>query len=213
MNDETKTGLRLAAAVLFFGLGVWLLIRAPGAASLIVVAVVLMGAFAMWLVAAVLMAPTVAGWLAAPWGGLFFPSARNEKPPPHYSLAEAKMQRDDFEGALADYVKITLNYPGEVRPYCDMVDIVLRHLDDPERAEVIYRKGMETLEDQEAKEVLARHFRAAKSRAAARPDWGQVHTVRYREDEAAPGAYRDAPAREHVPNPMRTSKPKRDKTG
>jgi hypothetical protein len=207
MRDEYRSLYRLFFALALLLLGLFMIFRAMRFGFGLVALVMLIGGFFLWLLAAALVAPTVAGWFAAPWGGLFFPSARDEKPPPHYSLGEAMVQRDDFEGALAHYVQITLDYPEEVRPYCEMLDIILRHLDDPERAEVVYQKGMNTLQSQEAKEILARHYRAAKSRAAGRPEWGQVHTVGYKGD--AKEGYRTAPDdHEHVPNPLRTSKPK-----
>lgn len=208
MKEEWRSVIRVVAALVFLGLGLGVLLRGMNMGFGLGTAVFLIFGFALWLIAALLLSPTVAGWFAAPWANLYFPGTTNEKPPPHYSLAEAKVQRDDFEGALADYVHITLNYPEEVRPYCEMIDIILQHLHDAERAAVVYRKGMDTLEKQEAQELLARHYRAALSRAAGRPEWGEVHTVEYKEDDAAGGGYRNAPQREHVPNPLRTSKPK-----
>jgi hypothetical protein len=213
MSDGLRTMFRLAAAALFAGAGALFLRMALGAGGgMLGTAVILLAGFAMWLLAAVCLSPTVAGWFSAPWANLYFPSATNAKPPPHYSLAEAKVKREDFEGALALYVQMTLNHPQEAKPYCDMIDVILHHLKDPERAAVVYQEGMATLKDAEGREVLERRYRAALSRAAGPPAWGKVHTVAYQE-EAAPDGYRDAPEQGHVPNPLRTSKEKRNPRG
>ena len=208
MSSLFGTALRNAGGLLLIGISFFAFLGGVASGNRILAAGAALVGCGFLLAGAIVLGPTLASWFSAPWVRLYFPGPdRNAKPPPRYSLAEAKVQRDDYEGALADYVKITLAYPEEVRPYFEMIDIILRHLNDPERAEVVYRKGMETLKSQEAREVLARHYRASRSRAAGRPAWGEVHTVPYREDRA--DGYRTAPDdREHVPNPLRTSKPR-----
>ena len=208
MGDLLKSLLRNGSGLAALGLGILAFSWAIGTGSRILAIGGALVGVSMLMLAGLLLAPSVSELLSRPFGSIFFPETRDTRPPPQYSLAEAKVQRDDFEGAIAHYVEITLNYPDEARPYCEMIDIILRHLHDPERAELVYHRGVEALRSRDAREILERCYRAAKSRAAGLPEWGRVRKVGYRAEGRAADAYRDAPEREHVPNPHRTSRPK-----
>ena len=204
MNETAKVAIRIVLILLFLGLGAFFMLGPAwgggmGGAYLGVVA----GCF-FWLLAAILMAPWLAGWLSSRSGGLFFPEDRFDRPQPHYSLAEAKAKRGAFEAAMADYAKMAVEDPAEIRPYFEMIDLALMHLHDRDRAEAVFRQGMETLEQPEPRAALGRYYAAACSRAEARPEWGRVHKVAPRAPEA-PETYRTAPDYAHVPNPLRSS--------
>lgn len=138
---------------------------------------------AQFLAAGVLVAFPLAGMFAKPWGGMFFPEDRYTRPLPLYSLAEAKVRKMQFEDAMATYEQIAEDYPEEVKPYIDMIDIAIVHLKDAKRAEQIYRLGIDRLRNSDDQDVLARMYRGIRSRIESGPAWGQSRTIAMRDDD------------------------------
>jgi hypothetical protein len=111
------------------------------------------------------------------WGSLLFPDEYPSRPAPRYSPAEAKAKRGEYEAAMAAYTQIAEDYPEEVKPYVDMIEIAVSRLGDGARAHSIYEQGMACLEDPDAKDVLARMYRGIKSKLDEKPSWAQPHTL------------------------------------
>ncbi len=74
-----------------------------------------------------------------------------------------------YEEAIAGFERIAQDYPDEVKPYIEMIDIAIVNLKDPERANALYRRGILFLKKNEDKEVLARMYGAIRTRLNARP--------------------------------------------
>ena len=140
---------------------------------------------ALFLGAGILLAFPIASMFANPWGGMFFPEDRLKRAPPLYSLAEAKVRKMQFEDAMATYEQIAEEYPEEVKPYIDMIDIAVVHLKDAERADQIYRRGIDRLRNPDDLDVLARMYRGIRSRIESGPEWGLSRTISMREDDSA----------------------------
>ena len=98
--------------------------------------------------------------IAEPWGQLFFPTEGFKEAKPMYSIPESKIAKGLFEEAIIEYQKIATQYPAETKPYLEMISVASDHLKDPEWAKAIYQRGLETLEEEDAKEVLTKGYRA-----------------------------------------------------
>ncbi len=119
--------------------------------------------------AATIIAPPLARLIAEPSGNLFYPSQRFDRPPPMYSIPKSKRAKGLYEEAIAGFEKIAQDYPDEVKPYIEMIDIAIVNLKDPERANAVYQRGILVLKKNEDKEVLARMYGAIRTRMNARP--------------------------------------------
>ncbi len=127
--------------------------------------------------AAVLLAFPLSGLLSAPWGNFLFPNAKFDRPQPLYSLAEAQARREEYEKAMSTYEGIADDFPEEVRPWIGMVEIAVTALQDVNRADSIYQRGMEQLTNVEAQETFTRMYRGIRSRLDEEPEWGKKRTI------------------------------------
>ncbi len=118
---------------------------------------------------AVILAFPLARLLAEPCGSLFYPVKRRSRPVPMYSIPESKRARGEYEEAMAGFEAIAEDYPEERRPYIEMIDIAIMNLQDPERANEIYRRGMACLTNDDDKQALATMYSAIRSRLGAKP--------------------------------------------
>ena len=122
----------------------------------------------MIVIGAVIVAFPLARLFSEPAGDLFYPNRRSSRPAPMYSIQEAKRAQGLYEEAIAGFEKIAEEYPEEVRPYIEMIDIAIVNLKDPERANKIYQRGISLLNNIEDKEALASMYRAIRSRLNAK---------------------------------------------
>ena len=118
-----------------------------------------------------------AGIMIAPWvaqrfgdlaGGLFFPDRKFDRPQPVFSIAEGKRTQGQPREALAEYERVLLEHPAEIRCYVGMMDIAARDLRDPVLAEGYHRRGAEQITDpdtlqrlSEARDEILRDFQVA----------------------------------------------------
>jgi hypothetical protein len=145
--------------------GIIMLFRADSAHSpgggLFACAAIIMGA--------VILARPLARLIAEPSGNLFYPGQRFSRPQPMYSIPESRRARGLYEEAITGFEKIAEDYPGEVKPYIEMIDISIVHLKDPDRANEIYQRGVSLLKKEGDKEVLATMYSAIRTRLNAKP--------------------------------------------
>ena len=150
-------------AAILLGLGIGTLLGAGA-----VVPQMLLG-FLFFLVAAILVAGPVARLLAEPTGGLLLPRRYYDKPQPMYGIPESKRVQKHPQEAIAEYEKIAIAHPGEVRPHVEMIDIALTDLHDPELANVFFQRGVATLRNPAAKDHLALVYAAIRERQPPPP--------------------------------------------
>lgn len=158
---------RLTIAAPFFTLGV-ILVAHYGRTN--VLGVLLGLPFLTIGVAVVIVA--LAGILAEPVGGLvFFQGRHRDKPEPVYSMAEAQRKAGRYREALKVYEQMTWEFPGEVKPYVEMIDIAVVNLKDGPLAEGILQKGMAAFEKrEEARQTLKIRYGEIRSRLDRRTD-------------------------------------------
>lgn len=157
----------LAIAAPFFALGV-LLVARYGRTNVIGA---LWGLGFMAIGVAIVMVP-FAGLLAEPIGGLvYFQGRQSDKPAPIYSMAQALRSAGRYQEALEEYERMTREFPGEVRPYVEMLEIAVVNLKDGTLAESIFQKGMSALEKrEEARQKLKARYGDIRSRLEGRTD-------------------------------------------
>lgn len=167
MNYETKTILlsilrRLALAAAAIATGAWFLLGAVHVGQMLV-------GLAFFLLAAVLLAPPLARLLSEPLGSLFWPKRYYDKPQPIYGIPRAKRLRGLPEDALLGYEQIAAEHPHEIQPWLDMIDIALTDLHDPERANLLYQRGIAALKQPADRDHLAQVYAATRDRQAPAP--------------------------------------------
>jgi len=158
---------RTLLALPCFALGYFLLLRAGGG-FLRVFALGLLGC-ACILIGAIILAFPLACLIAEPLGNLFYPGERFNRPLPMYGIPQAKRAKGLYEEAIAGFEKIAEDYPNEVKPYIEMIDIAIRDLKDARRAGAIYHRGIAALKKEEDRANLTRMYGAIQSRLNARP--------------------------------------------
>jgi hypothetical protein len=97
----------------------------------------ILAAHAVLIVAAILLAKPLAGFIGDWLGTLFMPGERFAKPPPMYSIPEGRMSKEDFPGALEAFAELAAEHPEEIAPHLRMMEIHLRIYRDPESARTI----------------------------------------------------------------------------
>ena len=86
-----------------------------------------------------------------------------------YSIPESKRARGMYEEAIAGFDRIAADYPDEVKPYIEMINISIVNLKDPDRANEIFQRGVSILRKDRDKEVLATMYGAIRTRLDAKP--------------------------------------------
>lgn len=112
----------------------------------------LLAALGALIVAAILAAKPLVGWLGDLASNLFMPSAQHDKPQPMYSIPEGRMAVEDYTGALEAYAELAAEHPTEIVPHLRMMEIWLRVYQDIEAAQTIRENALQTIEGQENRE-------------------------------------------------------------
>jgi len=174
MNDDYKTILlailwRGVPAGISIAIGAGLLFAAQSSGA----PTMFLGLF-FFLIAAIFVAGPLARLLAEPVGGLLWPKQYYDQPQPMYGIPQSKRAKGLPEEALAEYEKIVAAHPGEVRPYMEMIDVVLLDLKDAERANGLYQRGLAALTNPADKDSLARAYAATRTRLVVHPPHAKI---------------------------------------
>lgn len=119
--------------------------------------------------AAVMLGGPVARLIAEPAGSLFYPTMKSDRPAPVYGIPAARRARGLYEEAIAGYLQIAAEFPGEVKPYIELIDICIRDLKDAGRANQYFQDGMAALQQEGDREALARMYSAIRTRLNSKP--------------------------------------------
>jgi len=115
------------------------------------------------LLGAILMAPDIAGYLSQFAGNILW-KHHVGKPQPLYSIPESLVARGKYAEAEEEYEKIIQDFPNEIKPHADMINIAVRWLNDGQLAEDLYRRGMHMLQNQADRDVLTGMYTSISSR-------------------------------------------------
>jgi len=169
--------LRIPFVVIIFGFGWFVLARAArgdyGDWAAIVPALFGMLCF---LIAAVIMAPQIARLLAEPAGKIFYSGERFAHPQPMYGIPESKRKSGHYQEAFDGFQKIAGEYPQEVKPYLEMINIAIVDMKNKKLADSVFHQGIATLDEKEARDTLAQMYKAISSRLK-HVGWDHYHPI------------------------------------
>ena len=123
--------------------------------------------FGLYLIASIILAFPLATLLAAAWGNLFWSISYFDKPQPMYGIPQSRRVKGLPEEALAEYEKILAQFPGEIRPHFDMIEIALLDLRDP--AHALYLRALDRLKKPEDKAALETIYSETLTRLDPKP--------------------------------------------
>ena len=147
--------LRLLIAVPFFILA-WICIgNAVQEKGLILN---LLGGVVCLLIGVFSIGKPLAGLFAEPSGSLFNPDDPTGSTLPMYSVPKAKFKKGQYEEAFLEYQKIAEEFPDEVKPYLEMMNIAGYNFKNREQVEEIYRVALVTIKDDKKREMIERTY-------------------------------------------------------
>ena len=151
-------------AALFWG--GWRLIPKEGSWDALVPILIALGLF---LAGACILALPLAEWSAGPWGSLYFPNEAPRPKAPMYGIPQARRKKGQYEEAMEAYEAITREHPDQLRAWVEMMDMAVVDLRDVSRAETIYERAAQNLQNEDDRRALSAMHRAITSRFASRP--------------------------------------------
>ena len=111
-------------------------------------------AMACFVVSAVIVAPPIARLISEPTGSIYYSEKRYIRPLPMYGVPESLREKGRYEEAMSEYEKIAEQYPEEIKPYIEMMDIAIVNFKDYEHAKAIFKRGLSSLQDDKNRDVL-----------------------------------------------------------
>ena len=142
MNAEWKALLfsllwRLFVAGILILLGTSILLSAGPAGALI--------GFGLLLAASIVLAVPIANLIATAFDCFLWSKSYYDRPQPIYGIPQSRRAKGLPEEALAEYQKIADAFPGEVRPWHEMVAIAIEDLKNVNRAQALFERGVAAL--------------------------------------------------------------------
>jgi len=135
-------GIRLVPALLLIGVSCYFMAKVASSAHPLTAFPKVLLSMSLLLMACIIIAPRMARILVEKVADFFMYSEKFDRPQPMYGKASALRKNRQYEEAIAAYEEIAEAYPDEIKPWLEMIDLVLRDLRDPARAELIYQRAL-----------------------------------------------------------------------
>lgn len=74
------------------------------------------------------------------------------------------MTQGKYAEAEAEYEKIIQEFPNEIKPHVDMINIAIRWMEDGQLAEELYQRGMTLLQDPTDRDTFTQMYTAIRTR-------------------------------------------------
>jgi len=134
-------------------------------AVLLFVSYFFLGKIAVFFMAfgACLIAPDIAALASRAFMSSLFPHRKGELRP-IYGIAESLAARGKYAEAEEEYEKIIQQFPKEVKPHIDMLNIAVMRLNDGLLAEQLYQRGMNLLKDPVSQNTLTEAYNSIRTR-------------------------------------------------
>lgn len=113
-----------------------------------------------------LIGPDIASYPASLLMHMLYPMREGERRPV-YGIPQSLMARGRYVEAEEEYEKIIQEFPNEVTPHIDMLNIAVMRLNNAELAEQIFQRGMTLLKQPAARETLSREYDRIRGRLKA----------------------------------------------
>lgn len=153
-----RPGMRLMLSLALFGLTCWWMAEPVLSGNVIHATPYVLVGFPVIVLSAIIAAPQIANALTEWVVDFFSASEKFDHAPPMYGIPQGLRKSRRYEEAIAGYEAIAENYPDELKPYLEMIDIALADLKDVNRAELIYQRGVLSFEDEQSRRRLARQL-------------------------------------------------------
>ena len=128
----------------------------------------------------ILVAPMIGDLFGGMLVGLIYSSRKYDRAQPVYGIPASQRAKGLYEEAIRGYLQLAADYPDELQPYIEMIDIAIVDLRDEERARFFLQKGLAELKNENDKLALPHIFEAIRTRLQPEPEWmiqQRVHTL------------------------------------
>lgn len=106
-----------------------------------------------------IMAGPLSEIFSSPAGGIFNPGRRSKEPALMFSLPEARIMHGEYNEALEMLFEMIPRAPLRLEVYLRIVDLALRHLNEPEVARNAFQLGLKNLKNPEKRKYLAEEYK------------------------------------------------------
>ncbi len=93
---------------------------------------------------------------------LYYNRTYHDKPIPLYSMVEARIKTENFDEAIELLEDIVEENPGDPEPFIKMIEVAIKHKDDPEQAEFFYMTAVTALTNEDSLQKLNAMYNAMK---------------------------------------------------
>jgi len=152
----SQPGMRLLLALAVFAFSCWWMAEPVLSGNVIHATPYVLVGIPMIGISAIVAAPQIARALADSVFEFFSFSEKFDRPQPMYGVPMALRKSGKYEAAMSAYEDVAADYPGEIKPYLEMIDMALSDLKDPARADSVYQRAVLLFEDEEDRKKLAR---------------------------------------------------------
>ncbi|MBU4365497.1 MAG: tetratricopeptide repeat protein [Kiritimatiellae bacterium] len=121
----------------------------------------------------ILIARDIAGYFATKFAGNIIWTHHDGKPKPIYGIPRSLAAKGRYAEAEKEYENIIQEFPNEVKPHIEMINIAIVRLNDAELAEQLYQRGMGLLQDPDDREMLTRMYAAIRTRLKRRDKYNR----------------------------------------
>lgn len=97
--------------------------------------------------------------VSSPVGGIFNPGKRSKESSLLFSFPEARIMHGEYPEALELFYDMILMAPSNLEIYLRIIDLSLRHLNDPDVARSAFHLGLKNMKSLEKRKYLAEEYR------------------------------------------------------
>ncbi len=110
------------------------------------------------LAGAIIIGPPIARLIGVKGGALYYPDGTKEGERVNFSLFNAMKKKGQYREAMEFLEEAVIEYSGDARIFLEMIDLVMHELNQPERAETIYKQGLLAMETDKGREMLEKNY-------------------------------------------------------
>ena len=93
-------------------------------------------------------------------GKLFYSGEEFNRPQPMFSVPEGKRKSGHYQEAFDGFQKIAEEYPQELKPYLEMMEIAIVDMKDKKKGDLVFHQAIAALDDKEACDTLLKMYKA-----------------------------------------------------